>query len=340
MPQNNDNNDSAEFDPKSAVYTPLQVATYGLNAVREANKAQQAGLGIGIPIPQIEDYFPPVPPAHLCAIIGQTTNYKSGFVHFLEQKHAEHLNKIGVKDTIIIHVSVEEMIEDQSYLELARYSGYDAGDLGRGIVQDWDKLEQAAMHVGNIPIYRIGESLARADDMPQLYITNMKRAIDTLVNGDILDWKPKVAGIFFDYLQAFPIDPTIRRADRDAQRRLQVRSDIYTLRQCAAKYNCPVFVAVQAKQKLDGAQPPLYIPGKYDGEESSAIGQRADRIISLWMPKNDNQVGSMVVPDFGSTFIVAENMLFIKIAKQRGRLPSGKTYLCQIDYATNDISLI
>jgi hypothetical protein len=331
-----DSND--KFDPKTAIYTPSQVATYGLNAIKQAKVAFDHGLGITIPIAEIRDYVPPVRPGQVMAIIAQTSNYKSGLMHFMEHQAATDLAEKDDKKHIVIHVSVEEGVEEQAYLDLARESGEDAGELACGIVQDWNKLEESAIHIGEVPIYRIGDSLARPEDMPMLYISNMVKSIDELVGGNVLDWKPKVAGIFFDYLQAFPIDPEFRRESRDQQRRLQVRSDIYRLRLLSAKYNCPVFVAVQAKQHLDGAHPPIMLPGQYDGNESADIAQRCDRIATLWMPKSTHTIGDTITCKDGS-FEVQENQLWIKIVKQRGRLPSGRTWRCLINFQKNMIAL-
>ena len=325
-----------KFDPTTAVYTPQQVATYGVAAVQEAR--DNATRGLGISIAEIRDYFAPVMPGQLCAVIAQTSHYKSGFLHFLEHQAAEKLQREGREDEILVHVSVEEGVEEQAFLEFARYSKEDPGDLARGQCQDWDKLMQAAIKVGNVPIYRIGDSLARAEDMPNLYMSNMVRSIKALVE-DVLDWRPKVAGLFFDYLQAFPIDPEIAKSMQDQRRRLQVRSDIYRLRQAAAYFKCPVYVAVQAKQKLDGARPPLMLPGIYDGEESSSIAQRCDRIISLWMPKQTHAVGETI--EKGDLyFTVEEDLLLIKVCKQRGGLPSGRTWRCKIDFRSNTIAPI
>lgn len=334
-------NIESKFDPKTAVYTPTQVATYGVESARATGEAVRNSLGINIPIADLIDYVPPVLPGQVMAIIAQTSNYKSGFLHFIEKANAVRLTENGMKDHIIIHVSVEENIEEQAYLHLSMQSkgAITVDDIARGSIQDWGLLERAALKVGNIPIYRIGESLARADDMPELYISNMIRAIDALVNGDILDWKPNVAGIFFDYLQAFPIDPEYRGIEASSRRRLQVRSDIYRLRQCAAKYRCPVIVAVQAKQHLDGAKPPIMLPGQYDGEESSAIGQRADRILTLWMPKQTHAVGETIMFSGGRSFTVEENQLWVRVAKQRGRLPAGKVFKCEIGFDENLIEL-
>lgn len=328
--------DPKTFDPKDAVYKPDEVSFYGLNAIR--NMVQNKHRGAKLPIADVNQYFSPVLPGQVTAIIAQTSNYKSGFMHFWERSLANQLIQDGRDDEVIIHISVEEVVEEQSFLYFARETGENAGDLARGEVQDWNRLERASVTIGTIPIYRIGDSLARAEDMPELYLSNMVKAIRSLVEGEVTSRPMKPAALFFDYLQAFPFDPDIRRAAAVDQRRLQVREDIYRLRMASAYFNCPVIVGVQAKQQLDGAPSKEFqLPGIYDGEESAAIAQRCDRIITLWMPKQTHPVNSSV--RHGSlTFTVAENLIFLKIAKQRGGLPAGKTYACRIDFQKNTIA--
>lgn len=328
---------------KGLIYTPAQSATYTMESVRKTAQDAKSGIGVALPIKGIglgdRPYFPPVLAGQACAVIAQTSNYKSGLFHFIERAAADDLLLRQMYDNIIVHVSVEEPVEEQMMQMLARESGERVGDMARGVIQDWNLLEAAAVRVGTIPIYRIGDSLARAEDMPHLYISNMIEAIRILVSGDVLDYKPKVAGIFFDYLQAFPMDPQFRAMEPDAQRRLQVRHDVYEIRRAAHLFNCPVFVAIQAKQKLEGANPPLMLPGVYDGEETSSIAQRMDRVITMWMPKMTHPVGKTI--ESGSlVFTVTEDLLMLKVAKQRGRLPSGKFWQCSINFQDNTVRVL
>jgi len=326
------------FNSQTAIYTPQEAARYGLEAIRKT--AAQKMRGLKLDIAEIRDYFAPVMPGQVCSIIAQTSHYKSGFLHFWERVAAHQLIEENRADESIIHISVEECIEEQIFLEFARESGEDAGKLAHGIVQDWSKLEAAAIRVETIPIYRVGDSLAKPEDMQNLYLSNIIRAIQELVEGKVTGKKIKPAALFVDYLQALPFDPEVKGTGQDyaAQRRLQVRQDIYRLRQAAAYFNCPVIVAVQAKQHLDGAYgKDIQIPGIYDGEESSSIGQRSDRIIQLWMPKMNHSVGAFV--EYKSmSFTVRENLLLIKVGKQRGGFPSGRAWMCYIDFDKNQIA--
>jgi replicative DNA helicase len=322
-----------EFDPKTAIYSPSEFATYGLEAIK--NKENTAFKAIPLGIPMIEDYFAPVHPGQTVGIVGQTSHYKSGFLHYVEHQAAMELNKMGRTEECIVHISVEECVEEQAFLELSRYSGESMGGLARGDVQDWNKLEAASYKVSNIPIYRIGDSLARSEDIPNLYLTNIIKSLRHVVK----EMNLKIAMIALDYLQALPIDPEMKGFDVEAQRRLQVRSDAYRLRSIASQFHCPVWVAVQAKQKLnmvnDRGVSPL-IPSMYDAEESSSIAQRFDRLIGLWFPARSYPIGTKV--RMGSwEYIVDEDTLMVKINKQRGGLPAGRTYECKIDFSNNMI---
>lgn len=326
------------FKPETAVYTPPEVATYGRQAIQDVKENERRGLDIGIA--EIRDYFAPVRPGQLAMLFAQTSNYKTGMLHYLETVAARQLERQGRKE-IIIHVSVEENIEEQAFLLLGRELGESAGQLARGRVQDWSRLEAAAIKVGSIQIFRIGESIARADDFPNLTISNMIRSIDALRSGKVTGEKYTIAGLFFDYLQAFPFDDEIqKRGALGEQRRLQVRSDVYRLRQAAAYFNCPVWVAVQAKQSLSGVSGQLQIPGLYDGAEAKDISDRADRLMSIWMPKMTYPLGTEIRHNGQYLFTVEENLLMMKVLKQKPGLPSGKSWLCRINFETNEIAPI
>ena len=321
---------SNDWKPESAVYTPQQAAKYGLEQIDEIRQNQAASIALGVP--SISDYFAPVRPGQITFVQAQTHQYKSGFCRMWARLAAEQLNTQERFGECIVHVSVEECIEEQAFQELAHYSDEEPGGLARGNVQDWTKLKRAAIQVGKLPIYRIGDSLARPEDLPNLYLSNIIRSIQALQETQ----RKKPAAIFVDYLQALPIDPEVMKMQADKRRHLQVRQDVYRLRQASVFFKAPVIVAVQAKQTLQGAQPPIMIPGMYDGQDTSAIAQRADRIISLWMPKVTHAVGQHISAG-NYNFTVSENQLWVKVVKQRGGLPSGKAWPCIVDYRSNTI---
>jgi len=137
-----------------------------------------------------------------------------------------------------------------------------------------------------------------------------------------------------DYLQALPIDPEVKKASREQQRRLQVAEDVFRLRAMTTHLGCPIIVGVQAKQDLSGNNQPYMIPGMYDGMETSAIATRFDRILSLWLPKTSYLIGSTPANRDGSVSVgpIRENQSFLKVVKQRGGLPSGRVWEHKVDY--------
>lgn len=322
------------FDPKSAVYTPPEVTDAGLQAIDDVVKNERRGLGFGIP--SIRDYFAPLRPGQLALLIAQTTNYKTGTLHFLANYAAWQLQQQGRTDEILIFVSVEENIEEQAFLAMGRQLGQSATTLARGEVQDWSLLRQAALDLGTVPIYRIGESLARPENFPLLTVSNMVRSIQSLISGEVTGRPLKVAGMFFDYLQAFPYDDEVRKRGKlESLRRLQVRADIDMLRSAALLFRCPVWLAAQAKQDLKGSYGDVMIPGIYDGHEAMEIGGRPDRVISQWMPKTTHPIGAEIKVNGRLWFIVKENHLVIKVLKQKPGLPGGRAWLCKIGFDRN-----
>lgn len=315
------------------IYFPAETATIGIESTKRITSYSEYGLPLGID--GIDGYFAPVMPGQLSVLIGQTSHYKSGMMSFLSENAAKHIKNTKNRGNppAIVYISTEDFIEEQAYIMFARHGIETVSGLAAGQIVDMKKLEQSAISVAGIPIYRIGLSFSRPSIMyEQLYLSNMIRAIDKIA--EVRD----VRGIFVDYLQALPIDPEVKKAEISGQRRLQVRQDVYRLKQAAAFFKTPVWVAVQAKQEMSTSGNQIKIPNVYDGEESSSIAQRADRVLSVWLPKMHYLPGSQI--RLGTTSVtVQENTMLIKVAKQRGSFPSGRVWICEIDYEHGKVSV-
>lgn len=330
---------------KRAIFTPAQTAQLGGRFVERAVATKDRA--ISIMIEGMRDYFADVMPGEIVAIQAQTHNYKTGFLNSLESHIAQQLVHRGDPTEIIVHVDVETVIEHLAAREMSKFIHIPVGDISRGHVPDMDMIKTAVTKISGIPVYRIGATLGtdsvKFDD---LYLSNIFRAIEYIKSDSpdpkmrMHDEPRKIAAMCFDYLQAFPFDPEVKRQAFEAQRRLQVRSDVYRIRSMSARLEAPAFVALQAKQVLDGApSKDFYIPGMYDGKETSDIAERFDRVVSLWMPKITHMVGEAInYKDI--EFVVQENLIWVKVNKQRGGLPSGKSFPCLIDYVTNEITVV
>jgi len=327
------------FDPKTAVFTPADTSAIGIQRIQEMEASKHRAMPL--PIPKIGDYLAHLMPGEICAIQAQTSNYKSGFINMWENSLANYLQTSDRADEIIIHIDTETSIDTLAIQEIARRSNHTIADLSRGNVRDWPNVMKAAIKLGTVPVFRIAAGAADSDDaMADLHLSNIYRAVRHMVNGELLGRPLKPACIFIDYLQALPIDPEVKQVKVNEQRRLQVRQDVYRIRQMTRFTDCPIVVGVQAKQEMKGhGGSNMMIPGTYDGEETSSIAQRFDRIISLWMPKTTHNIGEELNHK-GNRFEVTDDLIWIKVNKQRGGLPAGATWKCQIDYATNTITPI
>lgn len=319
---------------KSMIYTADEFATAGVMAVARIQANQHRALPLWIP--DLCDYVAPVLPGEMAVLCGQTSNFKTGFMDQWQADHVAQLEQQG-RDEIVVKVSLEDTVEAQAHMAFARESGEDAGELARGRVKSWDALNQAALRVGESRLLVIGDSMARDIGYENFYLSNIFAALDYAVSGKLTGKAIKIAAMYVDYLQAMPFDPEVRKTEMKEQRRLQVRNDVYRLRDAGKHFDCPLVVAVQAKQSMTGTLgPDMLTPGVYDGEETSSIGQRAARFLSTWMPKTTHRIGS-VLHHGDMEWTVTEDLLFIRVAKQQGRLPAGKIFPCKIDYKTNRI---
>lgn len=324
------------------IYSPHDSAMLGYKQAQAA--AEHAQFGIELDIkgtdPAIKDYFAPLLPWEICAVQAQTANGKTYFTNWWERQIAAQLKR-QERDEIIIHVSLEESIEAMAFQDYGRILNQKPADFARGSFTDWAKMQWAMSQIDGIPVWRIGDSAERPDDAPELYLSNIYRAIRELVEGKITGdtWKPAI--VIVDYLQALPIDPEVKQATRENQRRLQVAQDVFRLREMTTHLKCPVIVPLQAKQELQGNNAPYMLPGTYDGMETSAIATRFDRIVSLWMPKTTNIIGTTVSNKEGTiNFQVKENQVFLKVNKQRGGLPAGLVWELKVDYAKQEYTSV
>ena len=325
-------------DIRHTIHTPAETARRTVSYVQEVQANRHRAMPL--PLNKIGTYFDAMTPGTLCGILAQTSNYKTGFMTMWERKLAEHLRDNGREDEVIFHIDTENDIETLGINEAARLSRHSVADLSRGNVRDWGDVIRAADKIADIQVYRVAATLGR-DDVPELYLSNIYRAIQYAVSGELYGRELRPACIFVDYLQALPLDPEVKRSTRDIekQRRLQVREDVYRLRRMAKHFSCPVVIGVQAKQRLEWHPGPnMMIPGIYDGEETSAIAQRIDRYIALWMPKMTHTVGDHLKHGDNLHFDVEENTLWLKVLKQRGGLPSGRAWRCEVDFKRNEIT--
>jgi hypothetical protein len=316
------------------IYAPNEKSTLGYEQAQRAAEHNQFGIELDIKgtLPAIKDYFAPLLPWEICAVQAQTSNGKTYFTNYWERQIVEQLKR-QKRDEIIIHVSLEESVEAMAFQDYGRILRQKPADFARGAFTDWARMLLAKKEIDGIPVWSIGDSSQTPEDAPELTLSNIYRTIQELVSGKITGEPWKVAVVIVDYLQALPIDPEVKQAQKQDQRRLQVMNDVFRLRKMTKILQCPIIVPLQAKQELSGNNLPYMIPGVYDGMETSAIATRFDRMISLWMPKTTHIVGGVAQNKDSSISIpVREDQCFLKVNKQRGSLPAGMVWELRVDF--------
>jgi hypothetical protein len=66
------------------------------------------------------------------------------------------------------------------------------------------------------------------------------------------------------------------------------------------------------------------------------VSQRFDRLIATWLPARTYPIGTKLKVG-QEEILVTDNLLFIKVNKQRGGLPAGRIFICEIDFSKNII---
>lgn len=319
------------MDNKVNIFSPHQVGMLGKSTARRASDNAQFGIGLNVPGTDIGGYFAALLPWEICLVQGQTSSGKTEFTAWWERQIAAQL-QAQKRDEIIIHVHYEESLEAIALQEYGRILKRRPADFAGGKFTEWSKMDWAMTEIDKIPVWRIGDSAERPDDAPDLTLSNVYRSIQELLAGNVTGEKFKPAIVIVDYLQIIPFDPELKVSGEKDKRRLQVGNDVARLRKMTTHLQCPIIIPGQAKQKLEGNNPPMMIPGVYDGVETYEIATRFDRILSLWRPKMTHVVGSEITSPDGVKYTVTENLAFIKVNKQRGGLPSGRVWPMKVNY--------
>jgi hypothetical protein len=288
--------------------------------------AQGAGRTLALDLPELRDYFVPMLPGNSCALIGQSSNFKTGLMRMWINSEAERLTNIGRRASII-SIHTEETLEDVMMQEVVRVADVDMRLLVTGRLTDLNPVKMALSYLGTTPIIRIAYSNGNIPEKPTLNMTNIARCVAFACKTfEITD----IAGMWLDYLQAMANEDTLQPGED--QFRIRVRNNVFGWRRLLQHYACAGVLGVQATTDLRFAySKTLLIPGLYDGQETSAIGQHSQRVISVGMPKMWPNVQSPL-QFYDHSYKVTDDLVFIRVCKQQGNLPSGKVFVFKIDY--------
>lgn len=161
-----------------------------------------------------------------------------------------------------------------------------------------------------------------ADEIEDLHMTNIITSLHYTRNS-FADPMP-FAGIYYDYMQATPADPTRRQQMTEELRRLQIRDDTRRLFDAAKTFTCPVIAAAQTMLKKQNSpyNREMLIPSQRDFEEGAGLYQVPDYVYTFWLARGTHAVGKTVEID-NWKFKVEKNLVFMWFLKARGHNPES-----------------
>jgi replicative DNA helicase len=310
--------DKHVFDPGA-----VSQATVALLQDRKAHQEENIKTGIET----LDDVLLPMRPGELVVVLGYTRNYKSGLMNYIARYHALRLRDAGVSNQAVITFTWEQSIEEQGIVDIAQLTSLDSNKMMRGTLTDeeWDLLLLGAMRRGTIPWWLVGHSAGMNERRPRLNMSEVYEVLEWIV--DFQEIRPAI--IVLDYLQR------IKREQGESMRE-QFMSIVDKAKDLALAFHCPVILGSQAGRTVVSNPTRTWrLPHVDEGQETSNLEQSADKLISVWMPKNDHTLGTVL--QYGnSTYNVTERLLILGVMKQKFG-PSPRIIQLEVHPETNDI---
>jgi replicative DNA helicase len=290
------------------IFNPQQAMTLAIESVEE-RKVRGSGLKTGIP--GLDDYMLPMKRGDVVVIEAYTGNGKS----LIQSAIANHaVKQIQNEDEIVIYISWEQSVEEQTLLDISRMSRISSDKLYRGDLTEieWIEMMQSAVKRASQPLWLIGHSDVAEKRRPRLSMTDVAIALDYIVDKQ----KKKPILIVLDYLQR------INRSDcKTPDPRLAFMDIVDRIKDMALAFTCPALVGCQAKRETQTHE--WKMPSIDDGQETSNIEQTSDKFISLWMPKTSEPLDSKLeLKGLHVKVPVTENLMLMQMLKNKyGRAP-------------------
>ena len=288
------------FDPRALVHTPAEM----LDGLVKWAEDIQENPGITFGIPAIDKKVIPLRPGNLACFIARPGHAKTSVLVYLAREEGKKILARGAGEKeAVVFVSWEQTCEEICAMLLASPEVSNT-DIAWGRA-DTNKIKRIAIKNAKMPIWIIGHGISRAGlDVPRMTPDIVLQAIESMEK----DFGVKPTMMLFDYLQLIPTNTAKERV-------AQVTEMPIRLKELAMRVGSPAVAAVQASRDVDKMETP--IPEISHAQWASSIEQTADRVFALWRPSQIKEEGEHI--ELGNeVFIVNENLLIIRLLKQRG----------------------
>lgn len=306
-------------------YSPQQASNLSVQKIDQLRNDKGGGVWTGIT--DIDHIVLPARAGELITVLGYTSHCKSQFMNWLSKQAIKSIP--ADSDEIVIRVTWEQSVEEDTLIWLAGDSDISVTVLARGLVgeKEWKLLINSSVRRATTPMWIIGhseiESREKRRARPRMTMTDVGKAIQYIVH-EATDTQWRVRMIVLDYLQRIRPD----QGDGDSKRE-QMMEAVNRAKDTAISFGCPVVLGVQTRR--EGQDRKDKLPRIDDGQETSNIEQSSDKMFGLWYPIKTNPEGEIIggVP-------VTKNLLMVRLLKQKlGE--ASKTFALFIDPEHNII---
>jgi len=286
-------------DFRQLVHSPAELAQEHVAWAKHLKGAP----GVPFGLPSVDEKVIPFHPGDMVAFVARPGHGKTSILAYLARAEAKRIQKREAAETeAVVYVTWEQVTEEiNAVLDIG--GSYTVSDIAWGRAS-LDAVEGQARKRAGMPIWLIGDSLARTDaHSPRMYPDAVFAAIESMAE----DYGVKPTLLCFDYIQLIPIPA-------QADRMKQVTEAAHRCKELAKRVGCPAAVAVQARREVDSRD--IKIPGLWDAQWASSIEQTSDKYFSLWRPWLTEDRGGVIDID-GRPVPVTENLLILSMQKQR-----------------------
>ncbi|MHC4311219.1 MAG: DnaB-like helicase C-terminal domain-containing protein [Planctomycetota bacterium] len=323
--------DSKKPEVNDIIFSPTKIKDKTIEVIGDRVLHPRSGIETGIK--PLDKWLLPLRPTEVTGVLGFTSNFKTGVMNNMARYHAHRIRRENLHPQIVVRFDWEQTVEEQGVIDLAQATQIDAKKMMRGELDlaEWDRLQEAAKDREKLPLWLVGHSSEETKTRrPRMSMRDVEVAMAFIV--DTLELTPAL--VVIDYLQR------IKRMKREMRESfIDIVDDIKDL---AVQFHCPVVLGCQAKRDVKKRK--WRMPQADDAQETSNFEQTCDKLIGVWMPKNDfpeNHKLPFGKDKVGDTkhYIVTPNMLLINIIKQKfGESPVLiKTF---VKYETSEIYLM
>lgn len=288
---------------ENIVFDPSLISTLTVGSIKAAMDHPDH-LKTGIP--QMDDHYAMFRPRRVNGILAYTSHGKTSLMNILARSFVKQIQE----DEIVVFATWEDSIEDMSLSYLANVSRVPITSLFHGKLgpNDWDAMMKAATQRAQTPLWAIGHSEQKEARRPRITMTDVWAAMEYITDKR----KKKVRAIFLDYLQR------INRDDQRGEMRAQYMGIMDKVKDLALGFDTCVTIGSQVGRDVKDRK--WKQPQDHDAQETSNFEHSCDGIISLWIPKKTEPIGSCLIekkgPD-GQAVWVTDHLMMISTLKQK-----------------------